>query len=260
MENVQRYSLPNITRRSFLKGAGMLGLAAALPAQKADKTGNTLRPPGAGRDFLSRCIRCGKCVEACPYDSIRLADFTAGKGAFAPYIDPLRTPCFLCREVGPDGEERPVGAYLRCGRACPTGALEMIPNDLEILARLPEEIKTGTAFINREICLAWKFGFCSECYLNCPLKDRALLPKPLDGESYGTGLSPFVDQQACVGCGRCVYVCPVRRPDSASNNRAGETPGYPDQRYGAMVKIILSRSGNDVKLPAIRVQKYGCER
>ena len=39
-----------------------------------------IRPPGALKEkkFLSECIRCGLCVEACPGDTLRLADLDDG--------------------------------------------------------------------------------------------------------------------------------------------------------------------------------------
>lgn len=43
-------------------------------ALKADDN-YALRPPGAEDEarFLSKCIRCGLCVKACPYDTLKLA-------------------------------------------------------------------------------------------------------------------------------------------------------------------------------------------
>ena len=31
------------------------------------------RRPSTKRDFLGACVRCGLCVEACPYDTLKLA-------------------------------------------------------------------------------------------------------------------------------------------------------------------------------------------
>ena len=239
-------------------GVGSLCVASAAPAVETGKSDTVLRPPGAGPDFLSRCVRCGKCVEACPYDSIRLSGISAGKGIFTPYIDPFKTPCYLCRESGPDGDSKPVGPLLRCGEACPSGALEIISNDPETLSHLPVSIKTGVARIDRDICLAWQFGFCCECYLHCPLKDKALLPKPAGEQTVGTGLFPDVNPDACTGCGRCVYVCPVRPGSAAENDRKGKIPGYLERKYGAMVRKILERSGETAEYPAIRVRKESC--
>ena len=55
-----------------LLGVGLGGMARqqvqAVPAQ-------ALRPPAAldEAQFLGACVRCGLCVEACPYDTLKLA-------------------------------------------------------------------------------------------------------------------------------------------------------------------------------------------
>ncbi len=42
-----------------------------------------LRPPGAMDEetFLRKCVRCGKCVTACPHESIELAGGLGARGA-----------------------------------------------------------------------------------------------------------------------------------------------------------------------------------
>lgn len=227
----------------------MLGVGIVFPVFKAE---TTIRPPGAVADFLSKCIRCGKCVAACPFDSIRLLGATAGKKIFTPYIDPIKTPCYLCRTKGPDGKSKPLSGFLRCGEVCPTGALTRIVNKLEVLADLPEKMKLGTASINRKLCIAWQFNFCGECYLNCPLKDKAIFSRPPKEAISRDGILPYVDQKACTGCGRCVFVCPVRVSDKTNTN-FHDTQDYFHQRYGALVRRILDRSGDNQDFPAIRV-------
>ncbi|SPD75340.1 putative Ferredoxin-type protein NapG [uncultured Desulfobacterium sp.] len=244
---------PPMTRRDFLKNTGLLGIAVSLPVSGSIPV---LRPPGAGPDFLSKCIRCGKCLEACPYDSIRLLGIASGTEIYTPYIDTLKTPCYVCQEKCQDGDSRPIGKFLRCGEACPTNALQLIPNDLEALSRLPDKIKTGVAKLNRRLCIAWRFGFCGECYFNCPLKDKAMLPRPPSENVSGQKIMPCVNETACIGCGRCVYVCPVRRSLFGSVKSDGARPDYFRERYGAMVNKILSECGANVNLPAIKVIKY----
>ncbi len=48
-----------------------------------------LRPPGAVSEdeFLALCIKCGQCLQVCPYHSIKLADFAKGHGIGTPYIE-----------------------------------------------------------------------------------------------------------------------------------------------------------------------------
>lgn len=242
-----------LTRRQFLGQARLLGLVPILPVL-ADQP--VIRPPGAGHDFLARCIRCGKCMEACPYDSIRMFGLTAGALIHTPYVDPLKTPCYLCQQRGSDGKDHPISEYLRCGESCPTGALQRIVNDKLVLAHVPEEYKMGTSYLNRELCLAWQYDSCGECYYNCPLKDWALKDRPPGEQEFGgSGIRPYVDPEYCIGCGMCNFVCPVKE------NIAGTMMGREikltlfEERYAAMVRNVIGRAGSGVKLPAVRVAR-----
>ncbi len=240
-----------VTRRAFLKCTGTAGLGAFLPLHRGE---TALRPPGAVSDFLSRCIRCGKCLEACPYDSIRFLGITAGAQAHTPYVDPLTTPCYLCRQRDPDGNDRPLGRYLLCGDVCPSGALTRIVNDPQVLATVPDPLKMGVSVLDRDLCLAWKYDSCGECYYNCPLKDKALLARPpgeqLEGEA---GLRPHVDPDACIGCGMCNFVCPVQQhiADAVVSREGGLT--LFEERYAAMARNLIGAAGSEARLPAIRV-------
>lgn len=237
-----------MTRRKFLSLSGLV-LIGFLPV---GFTGPILRPPGARKDFLARCIRCGLCLEACPFDSIRFLDITAGGMAHTPYIDPLKTPCYLCQERGPDGKDRPISKYLRCGEVCPTGAIRKIENNKEVLANVPEELKIGISVLNQELCLAWQYDACGECYYNCPLKDKALRAHPPDFQiKEGIGVRPWVDPKHCIGCGMCNYVCPVKE-EVARATLKGKLTLY-EERYAAMVRNVIGRAPKNIKLPAIRV-------
>ncbi|RME64003.1 MAG: 4Fe-4S dicluster domain-containing protein, partial [Nitrospirae bacterium] len=182
--------MKGMTRREFLVATGLLTLGF-LPL---NFRGPILRPPGAEKDFLARCIRCGQCIETCPYDSIRAMGITSGAMTHTPYIDPLKTPCYLCQQRGPDGIDRPISEFLRCGEVCPTGAIRKIKNKKDILANVPVEMKIGVSVLDRKICLAWQYDSCGECYYNCPLKDKALRDHPPDVKfPEATGIRPWVD-------------------------------------------------------------------
>ncbi len=240
-----------IARREFLKGIVYVGAIGLLPL---NFHGPVLRPPGSGRDFLARCIRCGQCIEACPYDSIRALDITAGAFIHTPYIDPLRTPCYLCQQRGPDGKDRPISRYLRCGEVCPTGAIKRIINTKDVLAEVPEELKIGVSVLNRKICLAWQYDSCGECYYNCPLRDKALRDFPPNEVIAGaTGIRPWVDPEHCIGCGMCNYVCPVKEYIARSVMDRSIKLTFFEERYAAMVRNLIGSAGPGVRLPAIRV-------
>lgn len=74
-----------------------------------------LRPPGAlsEDEFISSCIRCGLCVEACPFNTLKLAEAGDGLGAGLPYFTPRSQPCKMCPSIP-------------CTAACPTKALDLI--------------------------------------------------------------------------------------------------------------------------------------
>ncbi len=141
-----------------------------------------LRPPGAQDElhFVASCIRCGKCGQACPYRSIKIASILDGFSMMGtPYIKPRDVPCYAC---------------MKCPPVCPSGALN---RDL----RQKQDIRMGTAFINKRTCLPWQGTLCRSCYENCPIFDEAIV---MDEE-----LRPVVDEKKCIGCGICENVCPV---------------------------------------------------
>jgi ferredoxin-type protein NapG len=141
-----------------------------------------IRPPGAHseKDFLSKCIRCGKCLQVCPYKSIHMAGFFDGLSVMgSPVISPRETPCYLC---------------MKCPPVCPSGALARTLKE-------KKKVRMGTAFINIKECLAWQETLCRSCYQSCPIFDEAI--------TMDDNLRPVVDERKCVGCGICENVCPV---------------------------------------------------
>jgi len=141
-----------------------------------------LRPPGAlpERDFLARCLRCGKCAQVCPFQSIRIAGLLDGLEQMGtPFIKPREKPCWLC---------------MKCTAACPSGAL-----DRKVKAK--EIVRMGLAKIDNKTCLAWQGTLCRSCYDECPIFNEALI---MDAE-----LRPVVNDKKCTGCGICESVCPV---------------------------------------------------
>lgn len=194
-----------ITRRELLKQGVLVPLAmvaaggclSTLFLRRADARGFYLRPPGAleeGR-FLSACIKCGKCAQACPYQAIRIAGGDAGAGLGTPHIIAREIPCYLC----PD---------LPCAKACPSGALDRNLNDVE-------KIRMGTAVIvDRENCLSVRGLRCEVCYRQCPLIDQAITIEPRHNERTGTHsiMEPVIHRDKCVGCGICENACVREKP------------------------------------------------
>lgn len=174
-------------RRVFWKLLSGTGLAALLAksgvAAVPRNTSRFLRPPGAlaENDFLDRCIRCGKCGETCPNETIKFFGIENGWSSLnTPYIVPREKPCVLC---------------MKCGDVCPTGAISKIPHEAEPIM---EKVNMGKAVINKEICLSYQGKSCGVCYRACPLPDVSM--------TVGYMEQPTVTD-ACVGCGICERSC-----------------------------------------------------
>ena len=132
-----------------------------------------LRPPGAVEEalFLDRCTRCGDCLPACPYGSIK-KDPASGY----PVLFANESPCFLCDDFP-------------CIAACATEALLPLGDRTEV--------RMGLAIVNQAICTADQG--CRFCLAKCPV-DALMVVGPEDPY-------PIVDQEKCVGCGICEQVC-----------------------------------------------------
>lgn len=78
--------------------AALVAFQAALYASHGEA--DLLRPPGAHgeKDFASRCVKCGKCMEACPYIAIKPARDDAGAAVGTPMIDARAQACRLCED------------------------------------------------------------------------------------------------------------------------------------------------------------------
>jgi len=142
-----------------------------------------LRPPGAveEKEFQKKCIRCLKCVEVCPYHSIKVLHVESGSKMGTPVIRAREVPCYLC---------------MKCLPVCPTGALQPIP--------VKEKVRMGVAKIDESTCFAYNGILCRACYERCPIYREAVT---LEQEIY-----PVVNEDKCVGCGICEHVCLTAPP------------------------------------------------
>jgi ferredoxin-type protein NapG len=218
-------------RRDFVKYStlGILGLVLGggiVFSQYPVRAENRLRPPGAvpEKEFLALCIKCGQCLQVCPYHSIELADFGKGHGVGTPYIDADIRACYACEAVP-------------CVLACPSGALDHScekAEDIHMGIAVLEFPDTCIAMTNTAIPAGYndqmhkfhdsinnlteyedkmleKFDAfegkqCTLCADMCPIPNPmsaiAMVPDA-DG-----GKRPEI-YDGCIGCGVCQEVCPT---------------------------------------------------
>jgi ferredoxin-type protein NapG len=112
---------PVSERRKFFldiaRAAGLAilgGLTWSAYVSEVRATSLILRPPGAldENDFLATCIKCGMCVEACPFDTLKLAKPGDNKPLGTPFFEPRKIPCYMCTDIP-------------CVPVCPTNALNI---------------------------------------------------------------------------------------------------------------------------------------
>ena len=178
-------------------GAGLAAIGATRARQERAAPADTraLRPPGAMADdrFLAACVRCGLCVQGCPWNVLHLADERGPVAAGTPYFRARSAACVMCQD-------------LPCQRVCPTGALG--PATMRI-----EEARIGLAALSApEACYSFiGAAACNSCFKACPLRGRAITmrrgPTRLGGQ-----FTPTVDADVCTGCGLCEQACIAERP------------------------------------------------
>ena len=178
-----------MSRRTFALGVGGAGVLLAMGGLKLVPAEAQVRPPG-GQDenrLVASCIRCERCVEACPRGALRPAHIEDG-------IVSVRTPttnfndgwCDFCAD---ENDGVPL-----CVAACPTEALALPAG------ATAENTLLGLAVIDEAQCLAFRDTGCRYCYDACPYEAIELT---------GEGANPHVSVLAdkCNGCGACESVC-----------------------------------------------------
>jgi ferredoxin-type protein NapG len=200
MENGRRKFILETARATGIVALGGLTWSAYVDEVIATKL--LLRPPGAleEKKFLSTCIKCGMCVEACPFDTLALAKPGENKPLGTPYFEPRKIPCYMCPDIP-------------CVPVCPTGALDeksvTTNNKLDI-----NKSKMGVAIIDIKNCIAFWGIQCDACYRACPLLDEAIYLEYEKNKRTGKHafLKPIVNSDICTGCGLCERACVTKKP------------------------------------------------
>jgi ferredoxin-type protein NapG len=200
-------------RREFLiKAVKGLGLAAGGGllwggyVKEGISAPLALRPPGAIEEdrFVASCLKCGMCVEACPYDTLKLAEPGDEIPVGTPYFIPRSVPCYMCPDIP-------------CVPACPSGSLKRdLVSERTASGEYALNInlaRIGLAVIDRETCIAYSGIQCDACYRACPLMDTAITIEYLRNVRTGKHamLVPEVHADHCTGCGLCEKACITRK-------------------------------------------------
>lgn len=191
----------NLDRRRFLTATFTTALAAPkilaqdkltdihiLDNGTSYKLHRPITPPGAKglEHLLTHCTSCHLCISKCPSNVLKPSFKEYGlKGVMQPvvYYDKgfCNFDCTICTDV------------------CPNEALHKLTVEEKHLTQI------GKVVFLRENCIVITEGTsCGACSEHCPTQAVSMRP-------YMDGLTlPHIDEDICVGCGGCEYVCPVR--------------------------------------------------
>ena len=169
-------------RRKFLQvvaGSVVVGGGLTCVAGLARGKDNLVRPPGAltEPEFLARCQRCLRCVDACQPAALSVAHLGDGLGNVGTPVLSI-DKCIRCMD---------------CVRACPSGALSKVSE---------KDLRMGVVVINKDACLTYlNKRRCRNC-VNACRKYKAI---KLEKRRW-----PVVDAEKCTGCGDCLNRCPEK--------------------------------------------------
>ncbi len=138
----------------------------------------TVRPPWSREEsqFIEHCTRCYQCLDTCPTGII-----TVGDGGY-PSVDFSRGECLFCTD---------------CVYACDVGALSQF-NQMQGQSPWQLELR-----INQQ-CLPNRQVICRVCSEHCEQRAIHFV------HSVGSVCQPFINQEACNGCGACIAPCPAQ--------------------------------------------------
>jgi len=230
----------NNNRRKFmattLQSVGLTALGGLLWSGYTDEvkaSSLVLRPPGAIKedDFLTACIKCGLCAEACQNretnvdretglakeGTLKMAQGGDHRLIGTPFFIPTEVPCYMCEDIP-------------CVPVCPSGALDQLSVSNEKGELDINKASMGLAVVHKESCIAYWGIQCDACYRACPLLGDAITIEMQRNDRTGkhTFMLPIVHDDVCTGCGLCEIACVTEKPaifvlpNEVSKGKAGD--------------------------------------
>ena len=203
LNSLDKKTSVDTSRRSFLLATALASTAAM--AQKKEKLMDggyaeivdkvaperqtPLTPPGSlsASNLATRCTGCQLCVSECPNHVLRPS--TDLMHLMQPTMSYEKGYC--CPEC------------TRCSDVCPAGAIKPL-DDVE-----KSSIQIGHAVWIRKNCIPLVDEVaCGNCARHCPAGAITMVPSDPDDEQ--SLKIPAINENACIGCGACEYVCPAR--------------------------------------------------
>ena len=196
------YNPQDPSKRSFLIASAMVTTAAFAQETKhvdggladiieksAPERQTPVVPPGARslKNITSKCTGCQLCVSECPNDVLRPS------GSMMSLMQPV-----MSFEKGYCRPE-----CTRCSDVCPAGAIK----PLDAIEK--SSIQIGHAVVAVDFCISAKGeAECGNCARHCPAGAIEMVPSDPDDDLSPS--VPAVNENACIGCGACEHLCPVR--------------------------------------------------
>jgi len=188
-------------RRAFLTATAVAGASAAMAQthmkvdgglaviedKVAPKRNTLITPPGSVsiRHLERNCTACQLCVSSCPNNVLRPS--TDLMHFMQPTMSFERGYC------------RP--ECTRCSEVCPTDAIKTITREEKTMQHV------GHTVWIKENCVVLTDGVsCGNCARHCPTGAITMVDY---GGLNGTVKVPTVDENTCIGCGACEYLCPA---------------------------------------------------